>query len=159
MQLLSSTVAPIVMASGHVEMVQDNSLAWPSWSAVREVPWAQTWDLVGDSRSKELGGGWWEETTAGSGSNRRLKDSFSMTCMEALHQAFLCASLFSPIWKKWHPAKFCKAVQPPHQASFPAQENATEKGIKLALYSIPPEKYHSLPRESPFAKLLLARLN
>ena len=33
------------------------------------------------------------------------------------------------------------------------------EGIKLALFSVPPEKYHSLPSESPFAKLLLARLN
>lgn len=78
-----------------------------------------------------------------------------MTCMEALN----CTSLFSPIWEKWLPAKFCKELQTPRQASFSAQENVAEKGIRLALFSIPPEKYHALPCESLFAKLLLAKLN
>lgn len=61
LQLLPSTLAPMAVASGHVEIVPDDSLALSSWSAVALSVLSTDMGLGGRgpgvlSRSREAGG-------------------------------------------------------------------------------------------------------
>lgn len=80
----------------------------------------------------------------------QAQEAWALACLEALDHASL-SSPFS-FFLFLEEIASCQALG---QTSFPAQERMlVEEKIRLACFSIPPEKYHSLPCESLFAKLL-----
>lgn len=121
----------------------------PDWASVG-LGWV-VWGALG--RSCEAAG-WVKEPAAGSGS----AEVRATTCREALAGplSMLCFSFLSG--RNNVLPHFARNSRPLARTSSQCRRMLMGKGIRLLLFSVLSEKYHSRPCKSLFAKLLLVRL-